>query len=138
MTTSALLYPLGLHLEGRAVVVVGGGAVAARRASGLALAGALVTVIAPEAGPELRALVRSGALTWRERRYATGDLDGAWLAHTATGVSSVDAQVSADARAARVWCVNAAAQGDSTAWVPAVTRRDSVTVAVSAGGDPRR
>lgn len=138
MTHHTSLYPLGLHLEGRAVVVVGGGAVAARRASGLALAGALVTVIAPEAGPELRALLRTGAVTWRERPYATGDLDGAWLAHTATGVPAVDALVSADAEAARVWCVNAAAQADSTAWVPAVTRRDSVTVAVSAGGDPRR
>ncbi|TFD44446.1 uroporphyrinogen-III C-methyltransferase, partial [Cryobacterium sp. TMT1-2-1] len=80
MTDPALLYPLGLHLAGRPVTVVGGGAVAARRASGLVLVGAIVTVVAPEAGPELRSLVRNGALTWRARPYASGDLDGAWLA----------------------------------------------------------
>ena len=138
MTDPALLYPLGLRLAGRAVVVVGGGAVAARRASGLVLVGAIVTVVAPEAGPELRSLVRHGALTWRARPYASGDLDGAWLAHTATGVPEVDAQFAADAEAARLWCVTASDHRGSAAWVPAVARRDAVTVAVSAGGDPRR
>jgi uroporphyrin-III C-methyltransferase/precorrin-2 dehydrogenase/sirohydrochlorin ferrochelatase len=135
---TAEIYPLGLHLAGRAVLVVGGGAVAARRASALAGAGALVTVVAPDAGPDLRALVRTGAATWRDRAYETGDLDGAWLAHTATGAPDVDARVSADAEAARIWCVNAADHEASAAWVPAVTRRNEVTIAVSAGGDPRR
>ena len=132
------LYPLGLHLAGRSVAVVGGGAVAARRASGLVLAGAIVTVIAPEAGPDLRSLVHTGAVTWRARPYATGDLDGAWLVHTATGVAEVDARVAADAEAARLWCVTASDHRSSAAWVPAVARRDEVTIAVSTGGDPRR
>lgn len=132
------LYPLGLRLAGRTVVVVGGGAVAARRASSLVDAGAIVTVVAPEASAELRALLAIGAVTWRERAYLTGDLNGAWLAHTATGVPDVDALVSADAEAARIWCVNASDRHEATAWVPAVTRRDDVTVSVSTGGDPRR
>lgn len=131
-------YPLGVHLAGRAVVVVGGGAVAARRASGLVEAGALVTVIAPEAGAELRSLLRAGAVSWREREYVSGDLAGAWLVHTATGVAEVDALVSADAAALRIWCVDASDQRRATAWVPAVARRGDVTVSVSAGGDPRR
>ncbi|TFC95853.1 NAD(P)-dependent oxidoreductase, partial [Cryobacterium sp. TmT3-12] len=132
------LYPLGLHLAGKAVLVVGGGAIAARRASALVEAGARVTVVAPVAGPDLRALLQTGALTWRERAYETGDLDGTWLAHTATGVTDVDTRVAADADAARIWCVNAAAHRASAAWIPAVARRGEVTVAVSAGGDPRR
>ncbi|MDJ0322228.1 uroporphyrinogen-III C-methyltransferase [Cryobacterium sp. PH31-AA6] len=132
------LYPLGLKLSGRAVVVVGGGAVAARRASGLVGAGALVTVVAPEAGLDLRALLATGSVTWRNRAYRTGDLAGAWLAHTATGVTDVDALVAADAEDARIWCLNAGNHTASDAWVPAVTRRDDVTVTVSTGGDPRR
>ena len=134
----SLLYPVGLHLAGRDVVVVGGGAVAARRAAGLVAAGAIVTVIAPEAGDDLRTLLLTGAVTWRARGYQSGDLGGAWLVHTATGVADVDTQVSADADAARVWCVNAADHRASAAWIPAVTRRDDVTISVSAGGDPRR
>ena len=131
-------YPLGVQLEGREVVVVGGGAVAARRASGLVEAGALVTVIAPEAGVELRSLLRAGAVSWRPREYESGDLAGAWLVHTATGVADVDALVSADASALRIWCVDASDHRRATAWIPAVARRGDVTVSVSAGGDPRR
>ena len=42
-------YPLLLDVDGRAVLVVGAGPVSARRAIGLADAGALVTVVAPAA-----------------------------------------------------------------------------------------
>src|SRR5580658_3595788 len=49
---SAPGYPLALDLTGRAVVVVGGGQVALRRARALTEAGALVTVIAPRVRPE--------------------------------------------------------------------------------------
>lgn len=135
---STLLYPTGLRIEGRSVVVVGGGDVAARRASGLVSAGALVTLVAPELSVSAAALVSTGAVTWREREYQTGDLDGAWFAHTATGVRAVDDLVAADAEAARIWCVRAGDPTASRAWTPAIARHDDITVAVSAGGDPRR
>ncbi|MFD1720008.1 uroporphyrinogen-III C-methyltransferase [Amnibacterium endophyticum] len=130
------LYPLGLKVAGREVLVVGGGPVAARRAAGLVDAGALVTVVAPEAGPDLRALVGTGAVTWRSREYREADLDGVWLVHAATGV--VDERVSADAEARRLWCVVASDRDLASAWTPAVLREDGLTIAVQAGGDPRR
>jgi uroporphyrin-III C-methyltransferase/precorrin-2 dehydrogenase/sirohydrochlorin ferrochelatase len=132
------VYPIGIHLSGKRVIVVGGGPVAARRSSALVEAGALVTVIAPAASSALLALLATGAVTWREREYRTGDLDGAWLVHTATGDDAADANVSADAERDRVWCVNAGDHTSATAWMPAVLRRDDVTVTVAAGGDPRR
>ncbi|HEY3437004.1 MAG TPA: uroporphyrinogen-III C-methyltransferase [Actinotalea sp.] len=135
---SAPSYPLTLRVTGRRVVVVGGGPVATRRALALVEAGADVHVVAPEVGPEVARLAASGAVTWLSRGYLPGDLDGAWLAHTATGHDDVDAQVLADAEAARVWCVQAADSGAASAWVPAVARVDDVVVAVNAGGDPRR
>ncbi len=138
MNTSQPLYPLTLRLAGRAAIVVGGGPVAARRASGLIVADAIVTVVAPEVCSELADLIRSGAVTWIDRGYRTGDLDGAWLVHTATGDRAVDEAVLAEAEAARVWCVVASDHEASAAWVPAVTRRQGVTIAVAAGGDPRR
>lgn len=135
---SALLYPTGLRIEGRAAVVVGGGDVAARRASGLVSAGAIVTLVAPALSVAASALVSTGAVSWRSREYRTGDLDGAWFAHTATGVRAVDDLVAADAETARIWCVRAGDPTASRAWTPAIARHDDVTVAVSAGGDPRR
>ncbi|WP_125773733.1 uroporphyrinogen-III C-methyltransferase [Antribacter gilvus] len=144
------LYPLGLRLSGRRVLVVGGGPVAARRARGLVEAGAVVRVVAPEACEELASLAAgaggpgTGGATVELvlREYRTGDVDGVWLVHTATGDPAVDARVAADAEAARTFCVTAGDATLGTGWVPAVGRvgsgGDEVTVAVSAGRDPRR
>ncbi|WP_427115852.1 uroporphyrinogen-III C-methyltransferase [Pseudarthrobacter scleromae] len=132
------IYPTALRLLGRPVLVVGGGPVAARRAKGLLDAGARVTVVAPVASAALRELADAGLLTWEPRAYLSSDVDGVWFVQTATGDSAVDAQVSADAEAQRVWCVNASDHEASAAWTPAVAEVDDVKIAVNAGGDPRR
>lgn len=140
-------YPLTLDLTGRRVVVVGGGPVAARRTAGLLEAGAAVDLIAPFVCEDLAALVRTDRITWQDRDYVAGDLlqpEPAWLVHTATGDPLVDAQVAREADAGRIWCVRADAAEASAAWTPAVARgvagaaSDGLTIAVSAGGDPRR
>jgi len=131
-------YPLTLDVRDRRVVVVGGGPVAARRARGLVHAGAEVVVVAPWLCEDLADLAAAGRIRWRPREYAgAGDLDGAWLVHSATGDPDVDEAVAADAEAARLWCVRADDAECSAAWTPAVASVDGVLVAVSAGGDPR-
>jgi uroporphyrin-III C-methyltransferase/precorrin-2 dehydrogenase/sirohydrochlorin ferrochelatase len=140
-------YPLTLDLTGRRVVVVGGGPVAARRVAGLLDAGASAEVIAPFICEDLAARVDHGEIRWYDRDYLAGDLlepEPAWLVHTATGSPQVDAQVAREAQAARIWCIRADDAGASSAWTPAVARgtegtpADGLTVAVTAGGDPRR
>ena len=133
-----VIYPLGLRLDGRKVVIVGGGAVGTRRVKGLLQAGAKVTVISPEVSAELKDLSLSGQLEWLERGFEPGDLKDAWLVHTATGSAAVDQQVTDEAEALRILCVNAAEAEKSTAWVPATVRKAGATVASFGGGDPRR
>ena len=135
---SSPTYPLVLDLAGRRAVVVGGGPVAARRATALVAAGADVLVVAPWVCEDLRDLVGSGAVTWLARDHTAGDLDGAWIVHTATGDPGTDDLVAAHAEGARLWCVRADDASLSAAWTPAVARAGDVTVAVTAGGDPRR
>jgi uroporphyrin-III C-methyltransferase/precorrin-2 dehydrogenase/sirohydrochlorin ferrochelatase len=135
---AASAYPLNVNLTGRRVLVVGGGPVAARRAAAAARAGGVVHVVAPDGCEDLWELAADGEITWHRREYSPGDLDGAWLAHTATGDRAVDAAVAAAAEAARIWCVHAGDAAAATAWTPAVARAADVTVAVSGGGDPRR
>ncbi|TGY81887.1 NAD(P)-dependent oxidoreductase, partial [Cellulomonas shaoxiangyii] len=130
--------PLLLDVAGRRVVVVGGGPVAARRVRGLLVDGADVHVVAPAVCEDLRDLAAAGGVTWHAREYAAGDLDGAWLVHTATGDRCTDDAVAAAAESARTWCVRADDASASAAWTPAVARAGDVTVAVTAGGDPRR
>ncbi|MFF0658712.1 uroporphyrinogen-III C-methyltransferase [Micromonospora tulbaghiae] len=131
-------YPLGLRLGGRRVVVVGGGAVATRRVPALLDAGADVLLVSPELTPALRAHADAGRLHWEPRRFAPGDLDGAWLVQVAVDDRAAAAAVSAAAAERRIFCVRADDRTAASAWTPAVTRHGPVTVAVLGGGDPRR
>lgn len=131
-------YLAGLRLAGRRVVVVGGGAVAQRRVPGLLAAGADVTVVAPRLTPTLEPHATTGTITWRERAYADGDLDGAWYVLALTDDAAVNARVVADAEARRVFCVRADDGARGTAVTPATGRQGAVSVAVLGGGDPRR
>lgn len=136
MTTTA--FPLTLRLAGRRVLVVGGGHVATRRALALVEAQADVHVVSPDVSDSMHSAIGRGTVTWHQRPYSPGDLDGAWLVQTATGVPEVDDQVAADAESARIFCLKGGDPEHATAWVPAVARVDDVTVAVSGGGDAGR
>ena len=129
-------YPLLLDLTDRPVVVVGGGPVAARRTGALLDAGAEVTVVAPELCEDLAD--RVDQVRWVPREYRSGDLADAWLVQAATHSAEVNARIADEAERLRVWCVRADSAARSAAWLPAVTRTDDVTVAVTAGGDPGR
>jgi uroporphyrin-III C-methyltransferase/precorrin-2 dehydrogenase/sirohydrochlorin ferrochelatase len=137
-TGPAPLYPLGLRLDGRAVVVVGAGPVALRRVAGLLAAGADVTLVAPEATPALADLAATGRLRWHRRRYRPGDLDGAWLVLACTDAGDVNGAVAADAERDRTLCVRVDDASAASAWVPAVGRTGPYTVAVHADRDPAR
>ncbi|MGY1635635.1 uroporphyrinogen-III C-methyltransferase [Geodermatophilus sp. SYSU D00742] len=135
---SGVVYPVGLRLLDRRVVVVGGGQVAHRRVAGLLEARARVTVVSPEVTPALEALVGPGAVVWVRRRYQPGDLDGAWYAVAATDDPAVNAAVAAEADAARVFCARADDRAASSVWTPAVGRQGDLVVGVHGGGDPQR
>ncbi|WP_233510826.1 uroporphyrinogen-III C-methyltransferase [Actinomadura craniellae] len=131
-------YLIGLRLDGRRVVVVGGGRVAGRRVPALVAAGADVVLVSPEITPSLEDLVVAGRIVWHDRPYTDGDCAGAWLVHACTDKAKVNAEVAAAAEELRVWCVRADDAQASAAWTPATGRVGETTVGVLAGGDPRR
>jgi precorrin-2 dehydrogenase len=127
-------YPVVLRLSGKRVLVVGGGAVAARKVEGLLASGAAVTVVAPAVVAELRDAAARGEIEIVERSYRPGDLEGAWLVLTATDDDTTQQQVFDDAEAAGIW-VNAADDPQRCSFfLPAVHRREPVLVAVSTQG----
>lgn len=126
-----VVHPVGLVLTGRPVLVVGGGPVAARKAEGLAAAGARVTLVAPAVSPAARAIP---GIVVQERTYERGEAAGYRLVVTATGVREVDQAVFDDAEAAGVWVNSADDPARCSFVLPAVLRRGPVTVAVSTGG----
>jgi precorrin-2 dehydrogenase / sirohydrochlorin ferrochelatase len=123
-------YMACLDLRGRRCVVVGGGRVALDKTLGLLEAGAAVTVVAPELLPDLGRL----AVHRQPERYRTAHLDGAFLAIAATGERTVDEQVSRDAEQRGLLCNVADVPELCNFILPAIFRRDPITVAVSTGG----
>lgn len=125
-----VLYPIFLNLDGKRCVVVGGGAVANRKARKLLQARAEVVAISPEVKPELESV----ATEVRRRPYREGDLEGASLVFAATNLREVNAAVTREARGRGI-PVNVAdepSEGDFA--LPSVLRRGQLQVAVSTGG----
>ncbi len=123
-------YPVNLILAGRRCLVVGGGAVAARKAAGLVAADADVTVVAPVVSETVVAL----GVVVHERPYRRGEVASYRLAITCTDDPAVNAQVFRDGEAAGVW-VNSADDPERCAFtLPAVARRGDLQVTVSTAG----
>ena len=128
---STFAYPVFLDLHDVSVLVVGGGRIGARKAAGLADAGARVRLVATDVSEHVEPARYEEV---RARPFEPADLDGVRLVVTATGDEDVDAAISAAARARAIW-TNAADQPvDCEFILPAIARRGRVTVAVSTDG----
>jgi precorrin-2 dehydrogenase/sirohydrochlorin ferrochelatase len=130
MPVEAAQYPVNLVLTGQPCLVVGGGAVAARKVAGLLTCGADVRVIAIAPGPELEA---TGVVVER-RPFRRGDVAGYRLVMAATDEPLVNRQVFEDAQAAGIWVNTADDPALCTFTLPSVVRRGPIMVTVSTGG----
>ena len=137
--------PLVVDLADRLVVVVGGGRVAESKTRSLLTASGAaspqaetrpptITIVSPELTTGLAEIVESGGAVWRERPYADGDLDGAWLVVAATSSAAVNAAVAENAERRRVWCIRADRGQNGTAALVGAVRRGSLVLAVSTSG----
>jgi uroporphyrin-III C-methyltransferase/precorrin-2 dehydrogenase/sirohydrochlorin ferrochelatase len=123
------MYPVFLKLQGRRVVLVGGGRVAAGKLEGLLAAGARVTIVAPEIRSELE---RPG-VTLVRRAFEAADLDDAWYV-VAAAPADINRQVGAAADERRVFVNAVDDPAHATAYLGGVVRRAGVTIAVSTEG----
>lgn len=127
--------PLFHNLQGRHVLVVGGGEIALRKARLLADAGACLRVVAPEIDSQLVALVEQSQGLVHHRGYASGDLEGAVLVIAATDDEPLNAQISRDAQARGVPVNVVDAPALCSVIFPAIVDRSPLIVAVSSAGD---
>ena len=135
------LFSIELNLEGRNVLVVGGGRIALRKVKTLLPTGARITVVAPQFDPEFDAL-KSGesaksmpSITLKNRPYEPLDLRGIFMVFICTDQPAVNAQVSNDARARRILVNNACDYLDGDFIVPArMDFGENIAVTVSTQG----
>ncbi len=111
-------------------MVVGGGAVADRKARKLLQARADVVVVSPKMKPG----IESVATEIHRRPYEPGDLSGAFLAFAATDCREVNAAVAREAKELGVPVNVADAPSEGDFALPSTLRRGRLQVAVSTGG----
>jgi uroporphyrin-III C-methyltransferase/precorrin-2 dehydrogenase/sirohydrochlorin ferrochelatase len=127
-------FPIFLNLTAQPVLVVGGGAIAARKIELLRKAKAKVTVVAPELIESLGALVAQGAISHLPEEFKPEHLDGMRLAIAATSRQAVNAWVAHQAEVRNI-PVNVVDDRELSRFImPAVVDRSPVIVAVSSGG----
>jgi siroheme synthase-like protein len=124
------LLPLFLNLNGRRVLLVGGGTVAAAKLEQLQAVGADVRVVAPEIRPEI---VEAGVPV-AQRPFVETDLDDVWLV-VAAATPDANRIVSEAAHRRRLFVNAVDDPANASAFLSGVVRRDGVTVAISTRGD---
>jgi siroheme synthase-like protein len=124
------LLPAFLNLSGRAVLLVGGGAVAEQKLRQLLAAGADVHIVAPRVTPAIRA----ANIAIAERPFASADLDGIWFV-VAAATPDVNREVAEAAERRRIFVNAVDDPANATAFLSGVVRRDGVTIAVSTSGE---
>jgi len=127
-------FPIFMDLEGKAVLVVGGGKVAARKSRPLLKSGARVSVIAGELGDELADMNSRGEIEWMGSEFTPECIDEFWLAVAATDDPELNRAVFGAGETRRI-PVNVVDDARHCRFIsPAVIDRDPVQVAVSTGG----
>ena len=112
-------FPLFLELDGKPCLVVGGGNVAARKASALREFGAKVVTVAPEVCG---------------RGFADADVEGMALVVAATDDADVNRHVAELCKAKGIPVNVVDDPANCTFIFPAIARKGPLTVAVSSGG----
>ena len=123
-------FPLFVPLEGRSVLIVGGGAVALRKAEKLTPYAPALRVLAPEILPALETLAACD-----RRAFRPADLEGDWaLVIAATDDPACNREIAALCRARGV-PVNAVDDPEGcTFFFPALAQRGSLSVGVCTAG----
>ena len=129
------VFPVFLKLEGRRVLVVGAGPVAASKLRPLVDAGARVTVVAPRVLREIDEIAAVASTMEIVRRpFESGDVDGVWYV-VAAAPPEINRAV-AQAAESRCLFVNAVDDLESaSAYAGAIVQKAGVTIALSTDGE---
>jgi len=128
-------YPVFLELAGRRVVVVGGGAVAVRKAQSLLAAGARLVVVADRISDMMTALCADSNAELIKSRYSKDYLVGAVLAIAATNDRRLNRQIYKDCQELEILCNVVDEPELCDFFVPAVVKRGDLQIAIGTEGD---
>ncbi len=126
--------PLFYQLQGKHCLLIGGGAIALRKAGLLSKAGGLIHVVTHQIEPELDQLARQSGGSVRLGDYQLSDLEGKTLVIAATDDAQLNSQVSADAQRLTIPVNVVDNPALCSVILPAIIDRSPLVIAVSSGG----
>ncbi len=127
-------YPIFLELGGRRVVVVGGGAVAVRKAQPILAAGARLIVVAERISDMMTALCQGTNAKLVKDKYSKSYLTGAVLVIAATNKSELNRQIYKDCQELEILCNVVDEPQLCDFFVPAVVKRGDLQIAIGTEG----
>lgn len=127
-------FPVNLDITNRLCVVVGGGKVALRKVRALVDCNTQVIVISPEVVVGIADLAEAGQIDLNRKRYAYGDLEGAFLVFSTTDNPAVQEMVSREAKERNILLNSADDPARCDFQVPAKVRRGTLLLTIATGG----
>ncbi len=120
-----------IQIEGKLIIVVGGGRVAERKVCNIIPAGALLTIISPTLTFELQQLRDKGIINHLARKYQSGDLAGAFMAIATTDDREINRCIAVEAESLGILAeiTDNPAAGNVTS--PAIIRQGDLSIAIS-------
>ncbi|WP_252962452.1 siroheme synthase CysG [Psychrobacter sp. PSP] len=127
-------FPLFFKLEGRKVLIVGGGEVALRKADLLSRAGACITILAPDISHEIRELLSDNKHELIEKNYHKSYMSGARVIIAATDDEALNHEIYADATELNI-PVNVVDTPPLCDFIfPAIIDRNPIVIGISSNG----
>lgn len=132
-------FPLFVNLDGKHVLVVGGGIVASRRVKTLINFGCCITVLSPEVTPELLTLAEAGKIIWKKDRYSPGIFgenleEKAFVFVLAAADKTVNREVVNDCRERKIAVNDSAVKENCDFYFPGIAKEGETVIGVTAGG----
>ena len=129
------LYPIFLKLEGRKVLVVGGGLIAEQKIEGVLRSATDVTVVSPQVTPRILLWAHQGRIRHVTLEFEPGMTRGYFLVIAATDSEPVNRAVYAEARESGALSNAVDDPGYCDFYAPAVVSRGEFQIAISTGGN---
>ena len=127
-------YPVFVQLEGKKVLVVGGGNVACRKVEALMACGAVIHLAGRELVLKLDKMVQNGDIHFKGRQFHESLLEEMFMVIAATDDNALNHEISRAARRKRI-LVNAVDQpADCDFIVPSILKRGDLIMAISTSG----
>ena len=128
------LYIACLVLAERRCLVVGGGEVGLEKVEGLLACEGQVTLVSPDAVPQLEEYAREDTIRWERREFRDSDLDGMFLVVAATSITAVNTTVYEGAESRAMLCNVVDVPPLCNFILPAIVRTGPLAIAISTAG----